>query len=719
MSAFLYRAGRRCARRPLAVIGTWVALFIVVLSLSAGIGRTLKESFVVPGLDSQQAADLQRHAQTHTAGVTAQVVLSPKDPKVTFAGSAQARDALEAMETQLRQLPKVLALNSSVSPNGRVALIRVQYPVVEKLNAGDLKNLKQAAVRGRAASPLTIEEGGELFFTFEDDGTSIGEVIGLAAAVVILLLAFGSVIAMGLPIGLALFGLAISISSLSLVTYVVEIPSWAPVVGAMVGLGVGIDYALFLVTRHREFLASGLTVEESVGRAMATAGQAVLFAGGTVVIAILGLAVAGIPFLTEAGVAISIIVLVMVLASLTLLPAALGLVGHRINRRGRRHLTSAGPSARWVRWGGHVSRHPWPYALGSLVLLVALALPAVAMRLGFPDQGSLPQSRTERQAYDLVASGYGAGTNGPLLIAIDISADRAVVGPVATAVAADRGIAAVAPADVNTEAGVATLLAFPTTAPQDRATLDTITRLRTTVLPAALGHSPATAHVGGQTATWADLGHRVGNRLPVFIAAVVLLSFLLLTVVFRSVVVPLKAAVMNLLSIGAAYGVIVMVFQWGWGKDLIGLQETVPIIAFIPMFMFAILFGLSMDYEVFLLSRVREEYTRTKDNTASVVHGVASTARVITSAALIMVCVFFGFVLGADPATKMMGLGLATAILLDATVVRLVLVPATMTLLGKRNWWLPTWLDRLLPTVDGTGEAGLPAPEMERVAVPG
>ena len=445
---------------------------------------------------------------------------------------------------------------------------------------------------------------------------------------------------MGLPIGMAIFGLALGISSMSLITYLVDIPSWAPQMASMIGLGVGIDYALFLVTRHREFLASGSPVDESVGRAVATAGQAVIFAGGTVVIAILGLAVAGIPFMTAAGIATAAIVLIMVVASVTLLPAFLGLAGHRINRlRFRRHRAAGGPAPRsasgWQRWGAHVSparRGPTP--IGGTTLLLALAAPVLALRLGTPDEGTLPDSRTERRAYDLVAEGFGPGINGPLVIAVDISDDPGVVEPLRAAIAADEGIAAVAPPEVDAEAGVATLIAFPTTAPQDDATLDTIDRLRAEVLPPVLDGSPARAHVGGQTASWADIGDRVNDRLPLFIAAVILLSFLLLTLVFRSVLVPLKAALLNLLSIGAAYGVLVMVFQWGWGKDLIGLESTVPIVPFIPMFMFAVLFGLSMDYEVFLLSRVREEYLATGDNDASVIHGIASTARVITSAAL-------------------------------------------------------------------------------------
>ncbi|MDJ0767939.1 MAG: MMPL family transporter [Ilumatobacter sp.] len=736
MSHALYRLGRLAARRPWMMIGVWLIASIAVIAASGAFGRDLEDSFAVPGLDSQEAVDLLSTASSDQAGLTAQIVTTPIDDGATFFDSAASRDALADLQADAAALPNVLGTNDpagaladgpeaavqtgSVSADGRVALIRVQYPVIEELSHDDLVRLKEFGADARTGSPLQIEMGGDLFFSFEEPETGIGEMIGLAAAVIILLLAFGSVIAMGLPIGMALFGLALGVSSMALITYLIDIPSWAPQMGSMIGLGVGIDYALFLVTRHREHLARGMTVVESVGRAVATAGQAVIFAGGTVVIAILGLAVAGVPFMTAAGVATSVIVLLMVIASVTLLPAFLGLAGHWINRIGihRRGSVASSASPRWERWGAHVSKHAWPYAIGVTLLLVGLTAPVLALRLGFPDEGTLPESRTERRAYDLVAEGFGPGINGPLVIAVDISEDASVVEPLVQVVSSDPGVAAVAPPEVDVDAGVATLLAFPTTAPQDDATLDTIERIRADAFPSVLDDSPAVAHVGGQTASFADIGQRVTDRLPMFIVAVIVLSFLLLTVVFRSVLVPLKAALLNLLSIGAAYGVLVMVFQWGWGKGLIGLESTVPIVSFIPMFMFAILFGLSMDYEVFLLSRVREEYLLSGDNDRSVISGIASTARVITSAALIMISVFLGFVLGDDPVIKMMGLGLATAIFVDATIVRVVLVPATMKLMGDANWWIPAWLDRLLPTVDIDGEAGLPEPEYEPLPAP-
>jgi len=737
MSHALYRLGRFAATRPWVVIGTWVVIAAVVIGMSVGFGRELEDSFAVPGLDSQEAIELLSQAQSDRAGLTAQIVVTPLDADATFFNSTEAQQELAEIQAGAAAVPKVLgtsdpvaalaagpeaaARSGSISSDGRIALVRLQYPVIEELDVEDLEALKEYGQEVRAGSPLQVELGGELFFSFEEPETGIGEMIGIVAAVVILLVAFGSIVAMGLPIGMALFGLALGVTSMSLITYLVDIPSWAPQMASMIGLGVGIDYALFIVTRHREFLSQGMTVPESVGRAAATAGQAVIFAGGTVVIAILGLAVAGVPFMTAAGIATSVVVLIMVIASVTVLPAFLGLAGHAVNgRKSKRARIAAKTAAKdpnavsgWERWGTHVANHAWLYAIGVTAALLALTAPVLALQLGFPDEGTLPETRTERRAYDLVAEGFGPGVNGPLVVAVDISEDASQVEALFAELGSDAGIATVLPPEVNNEAGVATIVAFPTTSPQDDATLDTVKRIRADIITPLFEDSSARAHVGGATAGFGDIGGRVTDRLPLFIAAVIVLSFLLLMVVFRSILVPLKAALLNLLSIGAAYGVLVMVFQWGWGKGLIGLESTVPIVSFIPMFMFAILFGLSMDYEVFLLSRVREEYLVTGDNDSSVIHGIASTARVITSAALIMISVFLGFVLGDDPTIKMMGLGLATAIFVDATVVRIVLVPATMKLMGDANWWIPGWLDKLLPEIDIEGEAGLPEPEME------
>ncbi|MFD7976114.1 MMPL family transporter [Streptomyces sp. NPDC059071] len=743
LSKALLRLGTSAARHPWRVIAAWlVAATLAVLAAVAFGGRTA-DSMTAPGLDSRRAAELIERAGTGQEGMTAQVVVTPLAGGATFFDDDGARTALTRLRTEVKRLPHVLgtsdpagALDAGgdtavrgglVSADGRIAVVRVQYPDQSRLSAEDLDALVGLGDRLRAELPLRIEMGGSLFYAFSDPDGGVSELIGLLAAAAILFLAFGSLVAAALPIGMAVFGLTVGVATMTVLAGVTEVPAFAPVLGSMVGLGVGIDYALFVLARHREYLTCGLDPQAAAGRAVATAGRPVVFAGGTVVVSILGLAVANVPFMTVGGVAVSIVVLTMVLASVTLLPAFLGAAGPRLARAGRigralqtvkpgrlarRRDPAAGaaPAAGWRRWIGHVSRHPVPYAVGAAGLLLAATLPVLGLRVGLPDDGSLPHSRTERRAYDLVAEGFGPGTNGPLVIAVDPTGDPGVVDRLVRAVAADPGIASVAPTHVDRATGIATLVVFPTTSPQDEATAGTIARLRTDVLPTAIGNGPAGAHVGGAAASLSDVGQRTSERLPLFVAAVLAMSFLLLMLVFRSVLVPLKAVLLNLLSIGAAYGIMVAVFQWGWGGALIGLEATVPIVSFIPMFLFAILFGLSMDYEVFLLSRVREEYVRTGDNGTAIVEGISRTARIITSAALIMVAVFLSFAVAEDPSAKMFGLGLATAIFIDATVVRMVLVPATMTLLGRTNWWLPKWLDRLLPWGDPVHRTPLPDP---------
>lgn len=673
MTQLLHRIGGFAALHPWRVVAAWLAVAAVVLAASASYGGDTSDSMEVPGLDSQQATDLLEATGSGQAGLTAQLVVSPP------AGLADVR--AEALA-----LPHVLgASDPVVSPDGQVGLVTIQYPGLEELSKEDLTALQEVRDRADADPAQQVELRGDLVFAFAEPETG-GEVVGLVAALVILLVAFGSVVAAGIPIGVALTGLATAVGAMTLAARHLDVPTWAPVLGSMVGLGVGIDYALFILTRHREQLADGVPLRESIARAVSTAGASVVLAGGIVIVAILGLTVAGVPFMTAGAFAVSTIVLVMVLASTTLLPALLAIAGNRVNgTRGQARRTRS--DERWQRRVEHVVSHPRVYAAGVLGVLVLLALPAFALRAGIPDDGTLPETRTERRAYDLLADGFGPGVNGPLLVVVDTAGDPAVLGPLRDAVAADPGIASVLPPTVSGD--IATLVADPTTGPQDAATYDTTERLRTEVIPGALGDGPASAHVGGQTAGFADVGARVNERLPWFVAAVLLLSALLLAVVFRSVLIPLQAALMNLLSIGAAYGVLVMVFQWGWGAELIGLESTVPVVSFIPMFMFAVVFGLSMDYEVFLLSRIREEYDATGDTRAAIVHGLTRTGRVITSAAFIMIAVFLGFVLGEDPATKMFGLGLATAVLVDATLVRMVLLPATMQLFGRWNWWAP------------------------------
>ncbi|WP_051807721.1 MMPL family transporter [Streptomyces sp. NRRL F-2664] len=733
LSKALLRVGASAARHPWRVIAAWLIIATLAVLAAVAFGGRTADSMTAPGLDSQRAAELIERAGTGQEGMTAQVVVTPVDEGVTFFDDDGARTALTRLRGEVQRLPHVLgasdpagALDAGgdtavrgglVSADGRIAVVRVQYPDQSRLSAEDLDALVELGDRLRAELPLRVEMGGNLFYAFSDPGGGVSELIGLLAAAAILFLAFGSLVAAALPIGMAVFGLTVGVATMTVLAGVTDVPAFAPVLGSMVGLGVGIDYALFVLARHREYLACGLDPQAAAGRAVATAGRPVVFAGGIVVVSILGLAVANVPFMTVGGVAVSIVVLTMVLASVTLLPAFLGAAGPRLGRAGRvsrigRALRTGKPgrlaqrrdpaagaahATGWRRWIGHVGRHPVPYAVGAAGLLLTATLPVLGLRVGLPDDGSLPHSRTERRAYDLVADGFGPGTNGPLVIAADPAGDPGVLDRLVGAVAADPGIASVTPTHIDRDTGIATLVVFPTTSPQDNATADTIARLRTDVLPTAIGDGPARAHVGGAAASLSDVGRRTSQRLPVFVAAVLAMSFLLLMLVFRSILVPLKAVLLNLLSIGASYGIMVAVFQWGWGGALIGLEAPVPIVSFIPMFLFAILFGLSMDYEVFLLSHVREEYLRTGDNSTAIVEGISRTARIITSAALIMVAVFLSFAVADDPSAKMFGLGLATAIFIDATVVRMVLVPATMTLLGRTNWWLPKWLDRLLP----------------------
>jgi RND superfamily putative drug exporter len=489
----------------------------------------------------------------------------------------------------------------------------------------------------------------------------------------------------------------------------------------MIGLGVGIDYSLFIVTRFRKARARGATVPDAAAEASGTAGAAVLFAGTSVVIAISGLLISGIWAIGMLGIAAAVVVAVSVVSALTLLPALLGLLGRWVDRlripglgRARRRAHAHERPGLSIRWARGVTRRPVAAAVAGTAILLVLAAPVLGMRLGQSDQGSQPPSTSQRKAYDLLAEGFGPGFNGPLVLVgtVPDEAARQRVDVLRSTVADTPGVVAVAEPVFNPAGDVVVLTAMPATGPQAAETADVVRRLRDAVVPAATDGSGLDVLVGGNTAAFVDLDRQMSARLPVLIGAVVALAFVLLMMAFRSILVPLKAALMNLLSVSAAYGVIVAIFQWGWGKDLVGLTETIPIVSWVPMFLFAVLFGLSMDYEVFLLSRIREEYAGGGDPRGSVARGLASTARVITAAALIMIAVFASFVAAPEPVTKMVGLGLAVAVLVDATVVRMLLVPSLMVLMGRANWWLPRWLDRILPAVqlEGSGVVGTSGP---------
>ena len=725
MSAFLFRLGRSSARHPFRVLGLWMMAAVAVLALQASAGGEFDDSFRVPGVESQHAADVLNERFPSRGGQSARIVLHTDEGRLDVAGHAatvdEARERLAAGADVAGVTDPFAAQSAALSADGQTAYVDVAYSL-DKLTTAQLDDALDVADRA-GASGVQVELTGQLALLAQEEPSS--ELIGVGIAIIVLLVAFGSVVAMGLPIVTALMGIFVGAAAVGVLSAVMDVPEFSLILCMMIGLGVGIDYALFIVTRHRQHLHEGMSVEDAAGTATATAGQAVLFAGTTVVIAILGLFLAGLPAISSMGVAVALVVTAAMAAAVTLLPGLLGLAGTKIDKLSihrKSHVAKPAHETFSGRWAHHVGSHPVRYAVVSLLALCAIAVPALSMRIGTPDDGNAPEGTTQRTAYDQLAEGFGAGFNGPIQVVVEVPspADQVAVDRIHDALQSDPGIAAVTAPFFNDAGDTAVLTANPTTAPQDERTDRLVRHLRSDVLPATVEGTEATVSLTGQ-AMVTDMTDRITSRLPIFIAAIVAMSFVLLMIVFRSIVVPFKAALMNLLSIAAAYGVLVAVFQWGWGKGLIGLHDTMPINPFLPLIMFAILFGLSMDYEVFLLSRVREEYVRTGDNHEAVVRGLSSTARVITSAALIMISVFGAFVLSDDPNGKLFGVGLAVAVLIDATLVRMILVPATMSLLGKANWWLPGWLDRHLPHLDLEGAPGaheLGAPEPERESEP-
>jgi RND superfamily putative drug exporter len=702
------RLARTCYRRRRLVLAGWIVLLVGLFALSGVAGGAYRTEFgSLPGTESQEAFDiLERTGFAERAGVQGQIVYQAGQG----VNDSAVRQAIEGLVARIeREVPGAEVISPyepagarQVAPDGTIAYAELNLSDRSQEEYRAAADQIEAFRDDLAVPGLRVELGGDIFAEPAPMGS---EAIGFLAAAVILLIAFGSLLAMGLPLLTALFGIGCGIALVGLATRLIDIPDFTTAAAAMIGIGVGIDYALFIVTRYRQGLHDGMGPEGAVVLAMNTAGRAVLFAGTTVVISVLGILLINLEAIHGLAVSMALAVLMTMLAALTLLPALLGFVGRNIDKLGlphRRHAEGEVRRSFWHGWSRVVQRHPWPAALGGLALLVALALPVFALRLGFPDAGNRPETDTTRRAYDLLSAGFGPGFNGPLLLAAETPngpADRAALERLAGVLSETPGVA-FATAPIASQAGTAAILQVaPATSPQDEATTDLVHRLRDDVIPAAIAGSGVDVKVSGGTAVAVDFADYTSERMPLFFGAVLVLSFLLLMAVFRSLLVPLKAVVMNLLSIGAAYGVIVAVFQWGWGASLIGVGKEGPIEVWVPMMLFAIIFGLSMDYEVFLLSRIREEYDKTGDNALAVADGLAATARVITAAAAIMVVVFASFVLGEDRAIKLFGLGLAVAVLVDATVVRLVLVPATMELLGTGNWWLPRWLDRLLPAI--------------------
>jgi len=786
-----------CRRRGLVVV-LWIAAVLVGGAVMSGTGTNYSTEFSLPEVESREGFDvLEAEMGGAGSGMEGQIVFRHEDGFEDPELRAQLRTFLDEVaslddttvqgpfdEGEDEVSPELIqwyaagaaelgedamallgdAGGSQVSEDGTIAYATLEIPADT-----DIHTAMDRGEEIRKLAPdvegLQVEYGGAMFQEFEEPAA---EAIGLAFAIVILIVAFGSVLAMGLPIGVALAGIGMGSVLLGLLSNVVEMPDFATILGVMIGLGVGIDYALFIVTRYREQLQRGHTVAEAVATAIDTSGRAVTFAGITVVISLLGMLLMGVSFVAGLGIGAATMVAVTVVASLTLLPALLGFVGERIDVTRWRGVVAAAlvaiallgvglklqplllglPLAAVVlvagfavaplkralpprppkplrdtfayRWSRVVQARPWTLSLVSTALLLLLAIPMTSIRLGFSDAGNAAEDDTIRKSYDLLAEGFGPGYNGRILLVAELpeggAESSAPLLEVTRVVSEVDGVASVSPPfpsdlDSPSESGAVLWQVFPTTAPQDEATTELVEHLRTDVLPEATAGAGFDVLVTGTVGVMVDFADYLADRLALFFVAVLGLSFVLLMIVFRSILVPIKAVIMNLLSIGAAYGVIVAIFQWGWLKDLFGI-EPAPVEPFVPMMLFAIVFGLSMDYEVFLLSRIREEWLRTGDSVTSVADGLAATARVISAAAAIMVVVFGSFLLETDRVVKLMGFGLALAVLLDATVVRMLLVPATMELLGDRNWWFPRWLDRLLPTINVEGdhdESGAPA----------
>ncbi len=691
----LHRIARTSFRHRRLVLALWSLALALAVTVGPALAGDYANSGRLPHTDSQAAYDSLARDFPERHGDEARIV---------FADITKNRPAVDGYLQKVAHADGVLSVEPPVvSPGGHIAIVPITTA------NGDNDHPKQIASRVEDLAQPLRDSGVDVEFSgawFGDTTMPASELIGIVVAIVVLLVAFGSLIAMGLPIVTALIGVAVSLAGVGIIAHVFTTPSFVPQVATMIGIGVGIDYALFIVTRYRAALHRTASPEAAVMEAMATSGRAVVFAGFTVMISVLGMFLMGLNFLHGLAVGTSLAVVVAVLAAITLLPALLGFVGFTIDRFHVGRHTDTRRETMWHRWARLVQRRPAVIALAGLTVLVIAAVPALQLRLGAADASNDPKSSTTHKAYDLVADGFGVGANGPILVVADTRepGSRAALPRLVDALRATPGVESVSDATPNAAGSAALATLQPTTEPQDQATNHLVHDLRDQVVPDAIAGSGLQVHIGGNAATNIDFTDTIGRRLPIFIGSVLALSFLLLLVVFRSLLVPLKAVLMNLLSIGAAYGVIVAIFQWGWGAGVLGVSKG-PIEAWVPMMLFAIVFGLSMDYEVFLLSAVREQYDRTHDNATAVAEGLASTARVITAAALIMVFVFGSFVASDIRALKLIGLGLAVAVAIDASVVRIVLVPATMELLGDANWWLPRWLSRALPHVDVDGAA--------------
>ena len=709
----LRRIGASSARHPLAVIAAWAVALVLVVAARHVAGGIFSNNVDLPGTQAQVGANLLTANEPAASGYSGQVVFHVSSGTLAADGTAIDRSIVA-----LERLPHVLSVSNPLVPgspalsaDGRTAYAMVQVNVEPKtLGSGFVTSLDQATAPARAAGAELEYGTGFQDLTRPAPSDLRGEAIGFAVALLVLLLTFGSVLGAALPLLTALVSAAIGLSILSLVAGILTFGTDAPTLAAMIGLGVGIDYALFLTTRFRQAIMDGVDPVTAAGRAVGTSGHAVLVAAITVSVALLGLYASGITFIGQLGLAAVFTVAVAALGAITLVPAGLALAGRRIDRYAlRRPVAESGSSddGAWHRYARLVARRPWWFLVGGALALGILTVPLFSVQLGHVDNGADPTSFTDKRAYDLIAQAFGPGANGPFTIVVDVRHASGAVATLATTVQHDLAalpdVARVSPLRPSPDGALLVGTLVPASSPQDAATGTLFHRIVDTALPAALTGSGATGYVTGDAAAQLEFRDVLVGRLPIIIAVVVATAFLLIVLAFRSLLLAVKAALLNLLSIGASAGFVVAVFQWGWGRALLGLSENVPIESYVPMMMFAIIFGLSMDYEVFLLSRIKETWEATHHNTGAVATGLASTARVISAAALIMASVFIAFVASSEVVIKMLAVGLAASVLIDATIVRLVLVPATMALLGRANWWLPSWLDRVLPHLDVEG----------------
>lgn len=706
----LSRLAHLCAAHGWRTIGAWLAAVVAVIVLSQSFGGPLVDEFSLPGSDSQRAADLLDTRFPARSGDSAQMVFAAESGRLD---RGEQRDAVREAVTAAGRIPGVTAVSDPLAPDtgglsedGRIAYSDVQFAAkAVDVDAAAVEDLIETtrAIGGDAG--VQVEFGGPVVANADPPSTGLSEVIGLLVAVVILLVMLGSAVAMSLPIALAIASVGIGTALITLGAGFWTFGEITPTLATMIGLGVGIDYSLFIVTRFRQALHDGQSPVDAATTAAATAGRAVIFAGVTVAISIASLALLGIDFITKMGLGAAVTVLVAVVAAVTLLPAILSLLGHRIDRGRlpfmphRDDSEAARQGSRTARFGRWVTARPWATGGVAVAVLIVLALPVLTVQLGSSDAGSNPAGTTTREAYDLLAEGFGPGFNGPLIVAVDQTGDPGTAARVSQAIEDSAGVASVADPVLNAAGDTAVVTVFPTTSPQSVETADLVHRLRDDVLPGAVGDGQARAFVGGQTAAFEDIAAILAGRQMVFLAVVIGIIFVLITMAFRSVVVAAKAALTTALSALAAFGVLVAVFQHGWGAGLLGVDSTGPIESFLPVIMFAILFGLSTDYEVFIMSRIREEHVAGHSAADSIDRGIAAIGRVVVACALIMCAVFFSFMLGDERTIKEFGLGLGAASAIDAFVVRLVIVPAVMAILGDRAWYMPAWLERITPRI--------------------